>query len=116
MSDSKRIEIVKFLAFHIKNPLEYLDDEGSTPLHLAAHIGDIQILEFFSDFSDDVHKILDIRGDSVLDEALQDLEDGYISSSRLKTVLSSIMKRDPNGATPLHYAAQKGFMKVCKLY
>ena len=31
-------------------------------------------------------------------------------------VLNSLLKKDPNQATPLHYGAQQGFMKVCKLY
>ena len=112
LSPSK-IEILKFLVPRIENPLACMSG-GRTALHVAASRGNIEQLEFFADFTNNVHKILDCRGDSVIDEALQDIKDG--DDSRPMKVLRAMMKRDPNGATPLHYGAQKGFLRVCELY
>ena len=113
MSPSK-IEILKFLVPRIENPLACMTG-GRTALHVAASRGNIEQLEFFADFTDNIHKILDYNGDSVIDEALQHIENGLTPIGPME-VLSSMMKRDPNGATPLHYGAQKGFLRVCELY
>ena len=113
LSQSK-IEILKFLVPRIENPLACMTG-GRTALHVAASRGNIEQLEFFADFTDNIHKILDYNGDSVIDEALQHIENGLTPIGPME-VLSSMMKRDPNGATPLHYGAQKGFLRVCELY
>ena len=79
---SKSNEIVKFLALHIKNPLSYMKHQR-TAIHFAARIGDIELLEFFLEYTDNVHTIVPYgfigyeMTSNIVTKVLERIEDGF---------------------------------------
>ena len=79
---SKSNEIVKFLALHIKNPLSYMKHQ-KTAIHFAAEIGDIELLEFFLEYTDNVHTIVPYgfsgyeMTSNIVTVVLERIEDGF---------------------------------------
>ena len=115
---SNQIEVAKFLSKHIKNPLNYVrkGDNGG-PFHIAADFGHFELLEYFAQMAgEDIHNITDEDGNNVITVAMKDIgyEDQYNYTEMM--ILNTLMKYDPNRATPLHHAAKMGFLDVCKLY
>ena len=105
-------DVVKYLASFIKNPLKCHQEDGLTPLLVAAKYGHIDLVEFFADMTNDID----------IDAIIQTMENIENSCGHLMLqpnadkVLQCLIKKDPNGATPLHIAAKLGFMKVCKMF
>ena len=113
---SNKIVLAKFLSEHIENPLNCTNRyEIGGPLHIAADFGYFELLEYFAHLAgDDIHNITDDDGRNIFAVALKDI--GYGDKQRAMMVLNILMKYDPNRATPLHHAAQMGFLDVCKMY
>ena len=68
-----KTDLIKFLLMHIENPFACMKG-GSTLLHLAAKRKKYKLLEFFADFTNDIHKIINRQGLTVIEEALEHLE------------------------------------------
>ena len=110
-----KIEVVKFLSNHIKDPLNCRNtyDNGG-PLHIAADFGRFEILKYFADMAgDNIHKITNDSGYNVISVAISDIR---YDQQRGFMILDTLMKCDPDMATPLHHAAKMGLCSVFKSY
>ena len=89
-----RIEMVRLLLNHGADP-NAINHRGSTPLHICAVLSSDNIE------SDDDKSLLNLEIAKVL-----------LSAKSRQTIVDS---RDTNGYTPLHYAAQRGCIRMIQL-
>jgi ankyrin repeat protein len=87
--------------------------EGETPLHVAAHFGDLELVQLFAQWGMPVDLRSSVSGETPLHSACK--ASGTLPVVKYLISLGvNILTRDANGRVPLHYAAMHGHSSTVK--
>jgi len=118
-SEESRMGVARIYLRHaeMRNPE---DDEGRSPLHLAACYGETGLFKLFSDTLSNKNPagtVGHFKGVTPLHKAA---EEGKVEICKI--IMDSLDNKNPpatqgphEGTTPLHWAAQQGKSEVCKI-
>ena len=91
-----------------------IDDNGDTPIHSAANVGNFKICQMIIESLENKNPTINANRVTLLHLMVKDnlLEPTKLIIDRI----SDLSPRDIDGSTPLHYAAQYENFDACKLF
>lgn len=113
-ADNGHLNITKFLIDEKKADLNQQDNDGNTLLHAAAWNGQLNIVKYLVDEKKINVNIRDKdKGFTPISEAIQ-RNNIHVFRHLIEAPNINVNIPDNSNVTPLHYAAQKGYLEIVK--